>query len=72
MIIIKQMRYIILGINDYIRDCWHDWLINRVNAYGGKVMDKATYSNNTRKWIEAFKWKEGNIFHYIKQRKYNK
>lgn len=64
------MKYIWLGIKDYIKDCWHDWLRCRVMAYGGKVMDcvRDTKGNN-KWWTESDSWKEGNLWHYIQQRK---
>lgn len=52
------MKYIWLGIKDYCKDVWHDWLLTRfVNTYdNGKIEED---------WI----WKEGNLWYYIRQRK---
>lgn len=51
------MKYIFLGIKDYCKDCWHDWLIHRlVNLYNEKIK-------------EGWLWKEGSLWHYIQQRK---
>lgn len=52
------MNNIWLGIKDYIKDCWHDWLLARlVNTYDNEHIEED--------WI----WKEGNLWHYIQQRK---
>lgn len=63
------MKYILLGIKDYCKDVWHDWLRRRVMAYGGKVMDCAI-NCDSKFWTESDSWKEGNLWHYINQRKY--
>lgn len=65
------MWYILLGIKDYCKDCWHDWLLKRVLAYGGRVYDKCYNlgSKNKPYWGLACLWKEGTVWHYIKQRR---
>lgn len=64
------MKEVCLGIKDYCKDVWHDWLRRRVMAYGGKVMDCVRdIKNNNKWWTESDSWKEGNLWHYIQQRK---
>ena len=54
------MKYIFMGIKDYCKDCWHDWLLVRfVNTYDNEKIE------------EDWTWKEGNLWHYIKQRKFS-
>ena len=48
-----------MGIKDYIKDCWHDWLIRR--------LFKLFYKNKPHKLPDL--WKEGSVWHYIRQRK---
>lgn len=62
------MKEIWLGTKDYIKDIWHDWLRRRVMAYGGKVMDCAR-NGGSKFWTESDSWKEGNLWHYIQQRR---
>ena len=51
------MKEIFLGIKDYCKDCWHDWLITKlVNLHKETVKVE---------WL----WKEGSAWHYIRQRK---
>ena len=62
------MKYIWLGFRDYIRDCWHDWLLDRLQA----TYPNATiyfYDHGYDADIETRHWKEGNLWHYIRQRK---
>lgn len=67
------MKCVWLGIKDYIKDCWHDWLRRRVMAYGGKVMDCVRdIKDNNKWWTESDPWKEGNLRHYIQQRRLSK
>lgn len=62
------MKYILQGIGDYIKDWWHDWLLDRLQA---------TYPNTTihlcdqgyNAYYKAHCWKEGNLWHYIQQRR---
>lgn len=52
------MKYFWLGIKDYCEDCWHDWLLDRL---------RATYPNDAD--FDVRHWKEGNLRHYIHQRR---
>lgn len=52
------MSYILLGIKDYCKDVWHDWLLDRL---------RATYPNDAD--FDVRHWKEGNLRHYIHQRR---
>lgn len=54
------MKAIILGICDYLYDCWHDYKIRYEYKY---TKDKR------RKWEIAttLLWKEGNLWQYIRQ-----
>lgn len=61
------MKYIILGIKDYCKDCWHDWLRNRIFAlYKG---EKIVVSVSHKTYIHLMTWKEGSVWYYIQQRK---
>lgn len=51
------MKDTILGIKDYCKDCWHDWL--------NKRLLKVESTRIQGVWL----WKEGNVWHYIRQRK---
>lgn len=52
------MKYIWLGIKDYCKDCWHDWLMYRlIKTYPAESIQE--------EWL----WKEGNLWYYIQQRK---
>ena len=62
------MTYIWLGIKDYCEDVWHDWLLYRLQA----VYPNATiyfYDHGYDADIETSLSKEGNLWHYIHQRK---
>lgn len=62
-------NYILLGIYDYIRDCYHDRLMKKAKNIGCVLYDKvAKYKQNTMH-VPANRWKEGSVQHYIKQRK---
>lgn len=67
------MKYILQGIGDYCRDCWHDWLRNRVMAYGGRVYDHCSVYDHANQgaygWVLSDAWKEGSVWHYLIQRK---
>ena len=62
------MKAIILGIKDYIKDCWHDWHLHCVEKSIGNqpvfFMSKAEDA-----WVAKTDWKEGSVWHYIKQRR---
>lgn len=62
------MKYIWLGIKDYCKDVWHDWLLDRLQA----SYPNATiyfYDHGYDANFETCHWKEGNLWHYIQQRK---
>lgn len=53
-----KMKCLWFGIKDYCKDCWHDWVLTRlVNTYENEKIEEG--------WL----WKEGNLWHYIRQRK---
>lgn len=65
------MKYIWLGIKDYCRDCWHDFWFKFWNAL---------WTFTQRRTCKCYVWrnsegllvKEGNLWHYIQQRKATK
>lgn len=62
------MKAILLGIGDYCKDVWHDWLVSRMKKiYGSK--DLMFYNDYSETYSHIIGWKEGNLLHYIKQRK---
>lgn len=63
------MREVILGINDYLNDCWHDWLLRRIQRYYFVIKTK-DYAGDD--WMPLYEWKEGSILHYIRQRRITK
>lgn len=68
-----MLKAIILGIQDYMKDCFHDNVLNDAELMGCKVYTKATtFDSKTQKskqkWVPDSSWKEGNIWHYIQQR----
>jgi len=71
------IKDIYLGICDYIKDCYHDNLMRKVLKLGCKMQDKfQTFDSKTNKlskpiWGEALPWKEGNLIHYIQQRRWS-
>ena len=57
------MKYIWLGIKDYSKDVYHDWLVRQYKRFYTK-----------REWLDEkvnkpIQWKEGSVWHYIRQRK---
>lgn len=61
------MKYIWLGIKDYCKDVWHDWLAHRLqNVQGERVY---TYDADEDLIVWVYPWKEGSMWNYIKQRK---
>ena len=57
------MKYIWLGIKDYCKDCWHDVCLFLVWKL---------HPRKNRRWQAGhygYYWKEGNLWHYIKQYK---
>ena len=61
------MSYIWLGIKDYCKDCWHDWLRNRLFAFYKTPFTEIRVSD--KRYVHIMPWKEGSVWHYIKQRK---
>lgn len=62
------MKYIWLGIKDYCKDCWHDFLLEHLfRCYKKCVI--YFISNQTGIRHELAFWKEGSVWHYIQQRK---
>ena len=62
------MKYIWLGIKDYCKDCWHDWLFRNLCKFYKKcviffISDRTGVRNDL-----SF-WKGGNLWHYIQQRR---
>lgn len=56
------MKPIFLGIKDYVKDCWHDYVLiprwrREERTEDGWVLGKYV------------SWKEGSIWHYIRQRR---
>ena len=62
------MKYILQGIKDYCKDCWHDWLFKNLRKFY-KKMPITFYDRKTGISLDIGKWKEGNLWHYIQQRK---
>ena len=56
------MGFIWLGIKDYCKDCWHDWLIRR--------LFKLFYSNKPHALPDL--WKKGSVWHYIQYHRLKK
>ena len=61
------MKYIWLGIKDYCKDCWHDWLRNRLQKVQGEGI--YTYDEKTGYTYWVYSWREGSVWHYIQQRR---
>ena len=61
------MSYILLGIKDYIKDWWHDWLSNRLHKVQGERIYTYDAEQDLTCWV--YPWKEGSLWHYIHQRK---
>ena len=62
------MAYILQGIGDYIKDWWHDlwfWFWDKIDNFVTRRL------HHTYCWRhnEALYTKEGNLWHYIQQRK---
>lgn len=67
------MKYIWLGIKDYCKDCWHDWLLKHINRFPECQVYVASYKGDNTKEIHYVLWdrfwKEGSVWFYIKQRR---
>jgi len=61
------MKYIWFGLKDYCKDVWHDWLSNRLHKSQGERLYTYDHKEDEICWV--FPWKEGNLWHYIHQRK---
>ena len=66
-------HYIKIGVKDYFRTIWHDWLIKRINRFEECRVMAASYKGNDRKkvyWIlKDTTWKKGGILYYIRNAK---
>ena len=62
------MKYILQGIKDYCKDCWHDWHLHCVEK---SQKDEALFfwAEEVDCWVAIVDWKEGSVWHYIRQRK---
>lgn len=66
------MKYIILGIKDYCKDCWHDYLVAKLKKFGCAIYDyiPAKPIELVSGYLEPAKtWKKGKLWDYIRQRK---
>lgn len=62
------MQEVLLSVKDYLTDCWHDWLLSRLQA----TYPNATiyiYDHGYDADFIICHWKEGNLWHYIRQRR---
>ena len=62
------MKEIILGIKDYLNDVKHD----KMCLYISKVFDQYVcddVGDEDFEFVETPAWKEGSVWHYIRQRK---
>lgn len=57
------MKYIMLGIKDYCKDCWHDWLSNRLHKVQGERIYTYDAEEDQIYWL--FPWKKGSVWHYM-------
>lgn len=62
------MKCILQGFGDYIKDCWHDFLFRNLQKYyGGRPIKFISIA--TGRLLNVTIWKEGNLWHYIQQRR---
>lgn len=61
------MKSVILGIKDYMKDTWHDWHLHCVEK---SIGNEPLFCMEKDAWVAMLDWKEGNLWHYIAQRKY--
>ena len=59
------LKSIILGTKDYIKDTKHEHLCGKVAKIGCRVYEETTDGE----WRQTSQWKEGSIWHYIRQRR---
>lgn len=62
------MKYIWLGFKDYCKDCWHDFLLEHLFRFYKKCVIFFIPDKTGVRQDLAF-WKEGSVWHYIRQRK---
>ena len=62
------MKTILLGIKDYIKDCWHDFWFWFWNGIWDWAEYRATRCYDWR-YNEGCYTKEGSLRHYIQQRR---
>ena len=70
-----MLKAIWFGIKDYINDIQHDKLLRKAERFNCKVKDKIIRFNKKKMYtdyIDAVTWKEGNVWHYIRQYIYTK
>lgn len=60
------MKHITQGISDYLHDCWHDFLVKHISKHYAFIEAR---DHTMGDWYPIHKWKEGSVWHYIKQRK---
>lgn len=65
------MKYIFLGIKDYLKDCWHDYLVAKLKKFGCAIYDYIPANTElVSGYLKPAKtWKKGNLWDYIRQRK---
>lgn len=60
--------YVINGIRDYIKDCWHDWHLHYIErSIGNEPL--FSMGDKSNEWNAMIDWKEGSVWHYIRQRR---
>ena len=63
------MRYILLGIKDYIKDRWHDWLVYHLWKFYKRPLYYDDYDSES--FVPICDWLESkHVWHYISQRRY--
>lgn len=67
-----RVKDILNGIHDYVKDCYHDQMMRDAKELGCVLYDKVTKKKSNGMHIVATAWKEGSMWHYIKQRKLSK
>ena len=72
-----MIKICFLGFRDYMKDLIHDLIMNDAKFIGCRLQEQAQIYNEktekfTTKWVESVSHKEGNLWHYIQQRKLSK
>lgn len=66
-------HYVKIGIKDYFRCVWHDWLLKHINRFSECRVMVASYKGADRKkinWVvKDSAWKKGGIKYYIQNAK---